>query len=66
MKCKENEELALRNLGGVFPGNERKRPDCARKQRDVTTRGTTHTSVMWSHGHGAQAHCHWARTLPSY
>ena len=50
--------------GGVFPGNGRKRPDCARKQRNGTTRGTTHTSVLWSHGHGT--HCHWVHTLHPY
>jgi hypothetical protein len=52
---KENEELVLRNRGGVFPGNERKQPACcARKQRNSTTGGTTHTSVLSSHGHGAR------------
>jgi hypothetical protein len=55
MKWKENEKLVLRNRGGVFPGNERKQADCcARKQRNSTTVGTTHTSVVWSHGHGAR------------
>jgi hypothetical protein len=42
MKWKENEELLLRNRGGVFPGNERKQQDCARKQRNVTS-GTPRT-----------------------